>query len=216
VKSIRANHHAPESAFDLSELFTHREWDVSVETTHRITPRKIALEGKRRMMDHRKRKTAAEILDRLPAPGEFFHIVSDGSFDYWSLVPLIVSMAEMKSATLHASTWTMNRPNVLEMLAMIDDGRLKTINLLTGLYFKSRESAVYATIANGLLARGGRIRCMENHAKVAILSDGTHHFVMEGSANFTANPRIEQNIVANSLPLYEHHKAWIEECLAAK
>jgi hypothetical protein len=200
----------------LKEMFTNREWKKSVETTEKITPRKIAIEAKRRMLDLRKRKTAAELLDRLPEEDEFFHIVSDGSFDYWSLIPLIVQMANITGGTLHASTWTLNRPNCLEMLQMIDDGRLATINLLTGNYFKARESAVYATISNGLLSRGGRIRVLENHAKVAILTDGRSHFVMEGSANFTANPRIEQNIIARSRPLYEHHKNWIEDCLDAK
>jgi len=72
---------------------------------------------------------------------------------------------------------------------------------------------VYATISNGLHHRGSRMRCLENHAKVAAISlpDGSG-FVIEGSANFTANPRIEQNIVARSRELYQHHTGWINEC----
>jgi hypothetical protein len=195
----------------LNDLFKFREFSSRVETKETITPRMIRMEGKRKMVDARKRNTARDLIERLPIEGEFFHIVSDGKFDYWSLIPIIVDMAGITGAELHASTWTLNRPNALEMLAMLDDGRLSKIHLLTGTYFKRRESAVYATIANGLAARGSRIRCLENHAKVAILNIGNSGFIMEGSANFTANPRIEQNIIAKSAALYAHHKSWIEE-----
>lgn len=195
----------------LSELFKFRKIAGNIETRETITPRMMRLEGKRRVIDAQKRKTAAELLDRLPAEGEFFHIISNGKFDYWSLIPIMVEMGSIRGAVLHASTWTLNRPNALEMLAMLDDGRLSKINLLTGTYFKRREAAVYSTIANGLAARGSRIRCLENHDKVAILNFGDSGLIMEGSANFTANPRIEQNIVAQSAELYAHHKNWIEE-----
>jgi hypothetical protein len=199
---------------DTAELFRFRKFDARVETRETITPRMVRMEGKRKCIDARKRATARELIERLPSEGEFFHIVSDGKFDYWSLVPIIVEMAGIQGAELHASTWTLNRPNALEMLEMLDDGRLSKIHLLTGTYFKRRESAVYATIANGLAERGSRIRCLENHAKVAILNFGDSGFIMEGSANFTANPRIEQNIIARSALLYAHHKKWIEEVFA--
>jgi hypothetical protein len=198
---------------DISELFDPVKIDGQIETRETINPRQIRLRGKREMITRLRAENAAALIDRLPQENEFFHITSNGKFDYWQLVPLIIKMAEIKGAALHASTWTINRENALEMLAMLDDGRLSEISLLTGLYFKRRESAVYATISNGLHHRGSRMRCLENHAKVAAISlpDGSG-FVIEGSANFTANPRIEQNIVARSRELYQHHTGWINEC----
>jgi len=203
---------------EFRELFAMRPAGSAIETAETITPRIVRMEAKRETIRKMRKEEAGKLLDRLPEENEFFHIISNGNFDYWSIVPIIIEMAGMKSATLHASTWTLNRPNALEMLEMLDDGRLSQISLLTGTYFKRRESAVYATIANGLLARNSRIVCLENHAKVALISDGEKFFVMEGSANFTANPRIEQNIIGQSRELYEHHKTWIEEIftLAAK
>jgi hypothetical protein len=199
---------------DLDLLFAPKDFSQRIETRETISARKVVLDGKRQMVDARRRKTARELIDRLPEEGEFFHMVSDGKFDYWSLIPLIVEMAGIRGAELHASTWTLNRPNALEMLAMLDDGRLSRISLLTGTYFKRRESAVYATIANGLAARNSRIRCLENHAKVAIIQTGETGYILEGSANFTANPRIEQNILAKSAALYAHHRGWIEDVFA--
>jgi hypothetical protein len=199
---------------DFATLFAPREFSQNIETRETISPRKVVLDGKRKMIDVRRRKSARELLERLPEEGEYFHMVSDGNFDYWSLIPMIAEMAGSRGATLHASTWTMNRRNALEMLELIDAGIFKHVSLLTGTYFKRRESAVYATIANGLAARNSRIRCLENHAKVAIISAGKTGYILEGSANFTANPRIEQNIVAKSRELYEHHRKWIEDVFA--
>lgn len=211
IEDITKTIDTPEKFSDLFKTVVDRD---QIETSETITPRMLKMEGKRRVIQKLKREEAKKLLDRLPEENEFFHIISNGNFDYWSMIPIILHMSGMRNATLHASTWTLNRPNAMEMLELLDSKKLAQISLLTGVYFKRRESAVYATIANGLLSRGSRIKCLENHAKVAILSDGIKFFVMEGSANFTANPRIEQNIIAQSRKLYDHHKKWIEEVFA--
>ena len=35
--------------------------------------------------------------------------------------------------------------------------------------------------------------------------------VIEGSANFTANPRLEQNVMVNDEDLFRFHAEWMEE-----
>jgi len=37
---------------------------------------------------------------------------------------------------------------------------------------------------------------------------------LEGSANWTANPRTEQNILLNDRAAWEFHAAWLEEMFA--
>jgi hypothetical protein len=195
-------------------LFTMKSWGTPIESKETITPRKARMQGKRKMINKTRKEKVKEILESVPKKGEFWHIVSNGNFDYWSMIMAILEIGKVKDGIMHASTWTINRPNALEMLEQQDNGTLSHISLITGLYFKRRESAVYATISKGLLDRGGKMKCLENHAKVALIDDRKGNFyVMEGSANLTANPRIEQNIVANSKELYEHHRAWIEEAL---
>lgn len=197
---------------NLNDLFRPIDYGVSLETTETITPRKVRIDGKRKMITCLKKEKAKDLLGHPPKPNEFFHIVSNGSFDYWQLCPLLIELTKAKNVTIHASTWTLNRQNALEMLEMLDDGRCGSLHLLTGTYFKRRESAVFATIANGLMQRKQKIRALENHAKVLLIDDHAgNYFVMEGSANFTANPRIEQNIIGNNRELYEHHRGWIEE-----
>lgn len=37
--------------------------------------------------------------------------------------------------------------------------------------------------------------------------------MIEGSANFTANPRIEQFIISKSKELFDFHKDWMNEVI---
>lgn len=185
------------------------------ESQAKITTRKMRADLKHKTISATKKERLAEVMPALPASGECFHIVSNGDFDYWTWVPVMVGYMT-RADEFYGSTWTVNRRNVMDLLEMLDDGRIGKASFLTGVYFKRRESAVYATLLQGLARRGMRFACLENHAKVTLLANheaGTY-LVLEGSANYTANPRIEQNIIANDRALYEFHRGWLEECLS--
>lgn len=176
----------------------------------RIIKRQLRLTTKNAM----KCEIAADILRSLPQPGESWHIVGNGSFDYYSFIPVIVDLLGGTNVVFHGSTWTMNRENVIDLLSLFDQGKISQIAMLTGLYFKRRESSVYASLIEGLQERGQRFMALENHAKVTLLQHADSWIVMEGSANYTANPRIEQYCIINDQKLYDFHKLWMDEALS--
>ncbi len=149
----------------------------------------------------------------VPAPGESLHIVSNGKFDYWRFVPVTLALLGRPAVELYGSTWTMSRQNVRELLALLDGGQLRSAAVLTGTYFLRRESAVAATLQEGLRARGQRYRAFANHTKVVLISAPPDWIVLEGSANWTANPRLEQNLITNDEGLYRFHREWMERFL---
>jgi hypothetical protein len=187
-----------------------------VETLAGISTRKLVIDHKREFHNRLRKEAADAVLSALPKPGQAFHIVSNGTFDYWQLVVAACRLLARPVATFRGSTWTTNRQNVRELLGMIDNGTLQSVGMLTGLYFKRRETAVYAALLEGLTSRGQKLRCLENHAKVAVLIAPPDFIVIEGSANFTANPRIEQNVVANCQKLAAFHCEWIDTILNAE
>lgn len=155
-------------------------------------------------------------LERLPEPGETLHVVSNGSFDYWNFAPVTLQLLGAKGrapAVFYGSTWTMNRSNVLQLLGLYDQKKLASVTMFSGLYFKRREPAVYTTLASGLIDRGQRFLCFENHTKIMLIGANPDWIVMEGSANFTANPRLEQNTISNDRELFDFHRAWMDELL---
>ncbi len=174
---------------------------------------------RRRQLRALRQEKLEEFLDRLPEPGETLHVISNGSFDYWNFVPVTLQLLarkdrERRPAVFYGSTWTMNRSNVLQLLGLYDQGKLSNVTMFSGLYFKRREPAVYTALASGLIDRGQRFLCFENHTKIILIGAPPDWIVMEGSANFTANPRLEQNTISNDRALFDFHQDWMEGLLA--
>lgn len=171
----------------------------------------IAIERKRLFSRRTKETDARAAMPRLPAPGETFHVVSRGTFDFWNLIPITIEYMGGKVAEVYGSTWTLNRDIALQILELLDNGTIGRFSLLTGIYFKRRESAVYATILTGLQQRRQRYIAFRNHCKVALVGDDPNYITLEGSANFTANPRLEQFVITNDRQVYDFHRNWMEE-----
>lgn len=160
-----------------------------------------------------KKEKLEEFFTRLPEPGESIHMVSNGSFDYWNFCPTVIDLMRTPAAEFYGSTWTLNRANCVEMFELFDAGKIQKITMLTGIYLKRRETAIYTPMAEGLIQRKQRLLCFENHAKIMLISNGKEFIVIEGSANFTANPRLEQNVISNDQDLYQFHRDWMEYLL---
>lgn len=167
------------------------------------------------MLDALKREEVKQILRTKPEPGVSLHIVSNGAFDYFSFVPVLVDLLGGSCDALYASSWTMNRNCVLQLFGLFDRGAIRKINMLVGKYFVRRESAVFATLLNGIRARGQRFRAFENHTKITLLSrpETGDFIVVEGSANWCSNVRAEQSVINNDRELFEFHRAWMDKYL---
>lgn len=182
------------------------------ESTVKITPRAVKNKAKARMVNALRQENLEELLPKLPEEGEYIHIISNGNYDYYNFVPLFAERLGTIDE-LYGSTWTMNRANVENLLNFYDSGKIRKIGIVSGLFFKRRETAVYATLVNGLAKRGQHYVACENHAKVLCIRSGDRYYVVEGSANWTANPRIEQNLITQSKTLWAHHRGWMGEYL---
>lgn len=179
------------------------------------TPRMMKIDAKQRFLSMMKMETLSAVMNELPKPGECWHLISNGKFDFWTFVPVLVKLAGGKVDAMHASTWTLSRSNANEMLAMLKSRQIGAISLLTGEEFKSRETAVYGTLVEGLLKHNQKYLSCANHAKVLLLRNAATStwLTVEGSANFTSNPRIENYVITNEQNVYEFHWSWIEEML---
>ena len=162
-----------------------------------------------------RRNKAQDLMDNteLPQPGEVYHYISDARYDFFNVIVATVNKIQPVHE-FYGSTWTMNRYNVLDLLGLLDKGYIEKAAILTGTYFKRRESSVYAQLVTGLAKRGQRFNAFINHTKIVLLKTETDYIVFEGSANFTANPRLENYIICNDQGLYDFHRSWMEEMLA--
>jgi len=184
----------------------------TLETDDMPAQRATTISPRRRYERVLQQQALAEVMPTPPAPGESVHVLSAAKFDFWTWVPAMIEWID-HTADLYCSTWTLNRPNAVEFFEIWDAGQIGTAHFLTGLYFKRRESAVYAYLLEGIRQRGGRYRALRNPAKVLLLNnpDRNAWLTVEGSANLTSNPRLEQYIITNDRGLYEFHRGWMDE-----
>jgi hypothetical protein len=171
--------------------------------------------AKRQMQRIGQQENLKDLIKTYPATGEQIHVVSANKFDFWTFVPVMIEWLGT-TENLFCSTWTANRSNVVDMFRVWDTGLITgTVTFVTGIYFKRREAAVYSTLVEGLLKRGGRYKAFETHTKVLLLNNLEKNvwLSVEGSANLTQNPRLEQYVITNDKQLYDFHEDWIEESL---
>lgn len=195
--------------FDFDTAFEKGREDYNNDVTSRV----VKIRSKIRFENKTKREAVSALITEMPEDGESLHIVSNGSFDYFTLIPHIVEMCNGLADEFWFSTWTMSRENVIQIVDLFDRGIFRKIFALTGEYFRTREAKVYSLLYDEMKKRGQVFCCNKNHAKVTLLKIGGGYYVIEGSANFTANPRIEQFIISKSKELFDFHKDWMNEVI---
>ena len=183
------------------------------ETKETISPRAIRRRARQRMIRQRQKQSLRDIIKAPPEPGETIHVVSASKFNFYTWTPVLVDFLGVADE-FYCATWSVNLQSVNSLLEEIDAGRIKRAAFAVGLYLKRREPVVYTKLAEGLTRRGvGWVKSLETHAKVLLLANEARgdFLTIEGSANLTDNPRVEQYALTNDRPLYEFHKEWFEE-----
>jgi hypothetical protein len=180
-------------AHDLESIFGPASITDSMLEDTRLPsrPQSITRELKREMIDRQRRTDLAEIVQSLPAPGISQHIITHGKFDFYDILPRILDLGEMHGA-------------------VVKSGQIGSMKLIVGLYLKRREQAVFSTLANGLHAAGQKLLATECHAKIITIQHDADFITIEGSANWTSNPRIEQFTITNDRELHDFHRGWID------
>lgn len=195
-------------------LFSLPDWKQP-ELAHFKTGDKcarITTQLKARCVNAMRQENADAFLQDLPKTNEQFHILSNGKFDYWQLVATCLKLCNCTIEHLFLSTWTINLPISREIISLLESRKIKNCTIWLNDYLKSREPHVWSFLTEHLRARKQKIFSTKNHAKIAAwkCSDG-RCFVLSGSANLTANPRIEQNFIAQSCELYNFYVSEYEK-----
>lgn len=196
----------------VADLDPDREaWKTTQLDSQAVTLR----EQKIRLLDMRKKEHLSQVFKAIEK-GTATHCISNGTADFFTWIPVIIDRMGGSVDEFYGSTWTMNRNNARELLSLFDQGKIRRVNMLTGDYFKAREPAVYANLYEGLLARGQRFAVFANHSKICTFRNSAFAVTVEGSANFTSNPRLEQYVITESGDLFKFHQRWMDQVLNDK
>jgi hypothetical protein len=144
--------------------------------------------------------------------GETWHIMTSGDLDAGNVLDFLVQR-HGPFGRLYLSTWSMERQHVNILEEHLAAGQFAGFTVLTGDYFAQREPANYTRLVDLAERFGGAVYRFNNHSKLIALRrrDETFSAVVEGSANFTRNPRVENCCITCDHGLYDHVVPWFDE-----
>jgi len=164
----------------------------------------------RELLRQSKMDTVAEVFKTLPKIGDQVHLITNGKYDLFNLIHHFVEKMGVCNE-IYLSTWIFTKQYSKILIKLFDEGKIKSIGVVTGLYYKHRDVAGFNFLTKSLYERGQKYHAFKNHAKLTILNDGENYYTIEGSANLTNNPRTEQLVITNDKDLYLFNKEWIDE-----
>ena len=187
--------------------------DMGVEIPEGLAMRRTA--QRRTTLDLTRVSNASKHIGQLPTWGETIHAVMKGNYNAWDLIPAILALAAPAvCAELYVATLGFNERNANELLAMIDAGTVKRVVFVCSCYFQATTAGVFKHMADGLAARGQKIKAIRNHAKLQLLRlTSGDDIVVESSANLRSCRNIEVFSMTNDSTLYDFHKGWIDSVM---
>lgn len=151
-------------------------------------------------------KTLADLLPATIEPGDSWHVISRGDIDALSYLAHAIAGAGYFDRVM-LSTWCMAKPDLDQLAAWLDAGRIDHLALYVGEIFPGGYPSEWAAALDLRERYGARLVVAKNHSKVicAGRDDPGYHLVMEGSANVNTNPRIEQTTITHDRGLYDFY-----------
>lgn len=147
-------------------------------------------------------KKLEEDLQRLPSKEEFFFLQTEGAFNAFTFIPLIVK--DFSIERLYASTYSISRRTIEALVELHDCGRVERITLLINESMPKRNP-VTIDLLDALVRERPNIEVQYawTHAKVCLVKTMEGYYCIEGSGNWSENAHMEQYVFANSRGLFE-------------
>lgn len=138
------------------------------------------------------------------APGMSVHFATGAQ---WSMHQLLIYLLTLTGPVdVYMSTWAITESPIREMLAAMQDGLIKTMNCVFDYRIKERNHKALLMAQESFT----RIKLTKCHAKVTVLRNDDFGIVVNGSANYTRNPRIEAGVITHDAAIADFHIDWIK------
>jgi hypothetical protein len=157
-------------------------------------------------------REAADILPRLPQPGESLHALMTGLYDFMTVIGLVITSRPAPCRVLRIATLAFSSRNIHEILELVRKRAVGNVLLVCSDYFRKHNPSIFSEARLKLAEIGGKLAAPRCHAKVCCLDfDDGVKLVFEGSANMRTNKNIEQFALFNDPELHDWHAAWLDE-----
>lgn len=207
------------SLFDLDE--GGKELHTSFKPENASASQKIKL--KKANKDLLRKEEAKEIISSIggiPKKEESFDIITNGQSNAGGFYEVIRD--EWKGVDcLCVATWIINRHYIDELEKDLKSGMLKKLVFIISNRM-SQLGKTHAPNFNRLkticIEHKDKVsfRVVNSHAKTYAMTNGTDYITVDGSGNWSKNPRIENYTLSNSKTKFDFRLKWMMELCNAK
>lgn len=158
----------------------------------------------------RRAKSEANLAEILPAriqAGDSWHVISHGDIDSLSYLTHVMAGTSHFDTVL-ISTWCMARPDLEQIAAWLDAGRIDNLEMYVGEIFPNQYGDEYQMLLGMAETYGCKVAVARNHSKVILAGNAAedYYIAVESSANVNTNPRIEQTAIHASRSLFDFYR----------
>jgi hypothetical protein len=136
-----------------------------------------------------------------------------GRYDLMLLLVALLDLHPAPCRRLRITTLCYNRRNAVEMLGLLEAGKVGGLTLLASSFFRGHNKALCEWFAGELAAYSGSVAAYaRSHCKVVCFdfADGAG-LVLEGSAKLRTNGNREQLVLCHDRALHDWHALWIDD-----
>lgn len=190
----------------MNKLFSLSELNQKVEDAKRNEQDKSELVRIKFLNKHyNKVDNLKSLMGSFPPLGEAFFIWTLNSFNAFTFIVYVIKTCG-KIEDLTLSTYSLNERILNSLIKWYDKGEIIRVNISIAESIKHRMPRVYDQLQIQSQTRNFDIRYTWNHSKVTLMQTSDHHFVVEGSGNFSENAMYEQYMFMNDKQLFDFRK----------
>lgn len=192
--------------FDNIETGFCLESTGNIHSSEKIGNPSLVRKNKRKMMSVQREECLSELLPEINK-GESLHILSNENFGSIEMLSVLLSRYDVKDIKI--TTWSFNEEFVELITKALQKG--VSIQFCCDKSIKGRKAHLYAQVARLRIEHRNLFNLILHdgvHAKVTILDSGEDKLVVECSANYSKNVKIEQFCITNDVELYNFHNEW--------
>lgn len=135
------------------------------------------------------------------------HFVSDGDWSTADLVMLLLQ--KFQPADLFFTTYAIRETQVRQLVLAKERGELSSISMLIDYRANVRTPEAFQLAAMNATA----IYLTAIHAKVCVIKTADACITINGSSNWTTNPRIESGVITLNANVGAFHIDWIKKVM---
>jgi len=142
--------------------------------------------------------------------GTIYNIVTQKIINPYGFILVACKHAPINH--LYIATYSINLKAIEILMNLLDSGMIKRFTLVLNCNMKWKMKGQHVHLLEEEKKRDNfQIIKKYSHAKVTLIDQADRKLVIQGSGNYSENPKIEQYTICDDQNLFDFHRGWMED-----